>query len=68
MQQITDALKTFDMATVLVVDDDPEIRTLLFDVLVEDGYVVPTGVLHAAIRVVYHATAWPTPLRRNVQS
>jgi DNA-binding response OmpR family regulator len=34
--------------TILVVDDDPEIRSLLVDVLTEDGYVVRTAVDGAA--------------------
>ena len=30
--------------TILVVDDDPQIRTLLIDVLVEDGYAAHSAV------------------------
>ena len=32
------------MLTILVVDDDPEIRTLLIDVLIDDGYAVRSAV------------------------
>ena len=32
------------MPTVLVVDDEPEIRTLLMDVLIDDGYAVRSAV------------------------